>query len=151
MRYWLMKSEPDCYSLSDLERDGKDTWAGVRNYQARNFMRDDMKGGDQVLYYHSSCPVPGVVGIAEVVSEPHPDPTQFDSSNEYFDGTSDPLNPRWILVDIGFKCHFKRIVTLNEIKEDSDLSQMRVAQRGNRLSIVPVDEIHFKEVVRRGN
>ncbi|MBT8098984.1 MAG: EVE domain-containing protein, partial [Gammaproteobacteria bacterium] len=102
MAYWLMKSEPDAYSIDDLERDGREMWDGIRNYQARNMMRDDMRPGDGVLFYHSSCKIPAVVGIARVASEAYADPTQFDETSKYYDPKSDPADPRWCLVDIEF-------------------------------------------------
>ena len=150
MRYWLMKSEPDCYSIDDLQRDGKDAWSGVRNYQARNYMRDDMHKGDQVLYYHSSTAIPGVVGVAEIVCEPYPDPTQFDATSEYFDPKSKPGAPTWVLVDVAYVRHFEQIVTLEAIKAHPLLAQMKVAQRGSRLSITPVEKAEFEEVCTHG-
>ena len=116
MTYWLIKSEPDAYSIDDLERDGREMWDGIRNYQARNTMRDDMKIGDEVFFYHSNCKEPGIVGIARVASEPYPDPTQFDKKSKYFDPKSDKDNPRWCLVDIEFVRKTKRNLTLSEIK-----------------------------------
>lgn len=144
---WLMKSEPDVFSLDDLKNCPKKTepWDGIRNYQARNFMRDDMKKGDIVLFYHSNCKEPGIVGLAEIASSSaYPDPTQFDKKSNYFDPKSDPDNPRWLLVDVRYKKTLKRTVTLKEIKEHPVLNQMKVAQRGMRLSIQPVEQEHFE-------
>lgn len=152
MKYWLMKSEPDAFSLEDLKsRPGQtEPWDGVRNFQARNFMRDEMKVGDQVLFYHSNTKPPGVVGIAQVASEPYPDPTAFDQQSNYYDPKSDPDKPRWILVDIAFKADLKRAVTLDEMKTMPELSEMRVLQRGNRLSITPVSREEFKAIKKAG-
>ncbi|MFU8832418.1 MAG: EVE domain-containing protein [Wenzhouxiangella sp.] len=139
--YWLMKSEPDGFGIDDLKSRPNKTepWDGVRNYQARNFMRDGMKKGDQIFFYHSNCKVPGIVGVAEVASKPYPDPTQFDPDSKYFDPKSDPDNPRWILVDVKYKRHFKRVVSLQEIKEHAEaLGDFALTRRGNRLSIMPV-------------
>lgn len=145
--YWLVKSEPDDFSLDDLERQGKEPWTGVRNYQARNFMRDGMKKGDLVLFYHSNITPPGVVGMAEVLSDPYADPTAFNPKSDYFDPKSNPENPTWILVDIGFREKFPRMVSLDEIRTHPVLSGMRVAQKGSRLSVQPVSTEHFETLV----
>src|SRR5689334_22133073 len=116
-QYWLMKSEPDVYSIDQLQIDGKTGWSGVRNYQARNFMRDKMKVGDGVLYYHSSCDVPAVAGLAEVCSAPHADPTQFDKKSEYYDAKSKQYNPTWMMVDIRFVKKLKTPVTLEQLRK----------------------------------
>jgi len=147
MKYWLMKSEPDAYSIDDLERDGREMWDGIRNYQARNMMRDDMRIGDEVLFYHSNCKEPGVVGIARVVSEPYPDPTQFDSKSRYFDPKSDPDDPRWCLVDVEFIRKLSRNVTLTEIKSQKSLEDMILTRKGNRLSIMPVSKKHWNKIL----
>jgi len=139
-RTWLLKSEPDAYSFGDLERDGRTPWDGIRNYQARNFMRDEMAVGDRVLYYHSNTQPPGVVGVAEVVSEPYPDPTQFDEESRYFDPKATREEPRWILVDVAPVRRLPRIVTLAEIKDEAALAEMPLVRRGNRLSVMPVSE-----------
>ena len=142
-----MKSEPDAYSIDDLLRDGREMWDGIRNYQARNMMRDDMKIGDEVFFYHSNCKEPGVVGIAKVVSEPYPDPTQFDKQSKYFDPKSDPDNPRWCLVDLEFVRKTKRNVTLAEIKAQKSLEDMILTRKGNRLSIMPVSKKHWNKIL----
>jgi len=142
-----MKSEPDAYSIDDLLRDGREMWDGIRNYQARNMMRDDMKIGDEVFFYHSNCKEPGVVGIAKVVSEPYPDPTQFDKQSKYFDPKSDPDNPRWCLVDLEFVRKTKRNVTLAEIKAQKSLVDMILTRKGNRLSIMPVSKKHWNKIL----
>ncbi len=141
MAYWLMKSEPDAFGIEDLQsRPAKtEPWDGVRNYQARNFMRDDMKKGDEIFFYHSNCKVPGIVGIATVASTPYPDPTQFDPDSDYFDPKSDPDDPRWILVDVKYKRRLKRILSLAEIKDHAEaLGDFALVRKGNRLSIMPV-------------
>jgi predicted RNA-binding protein with PUA-like domain len=147
MQHWLMKSEPDAYGIDDLERDGRTMWDGIRNYQARNMMRDQMRIGDEVFFYHSSCDVPGVVGIMRVASEPHPDPTQFDPQSKYFDPKSDPANPRWCLVDVEFERRLSRTIPLTELREDPELDGMILLRRGNRLSIMPVDGRHWDRVL----
>jgi predicted RNA-binding protein with PUA-like domain len=139
---WLMKSEPDAYSIDDLARDGREMWDGIRNYQARNMMRDDMRIGDEILFYHSSCKVPAVVGLARVASEPYPDPTQFDPGSKYYDPGSGRDDPRWILVDVEFVRKLGRPVPLTELKEQPGLEDMILLRRGNRLSIMPVEERH---------
>jgi predicted RNA-binding protein with PUA-like domain len=138
MHYWLMKSEPDAFSIDDLARVKTEPWTGVRNYQARNFMRDGMSVGDGVLFYHSSCPEPGIVGTAEVASAAYPDPTQFQCKSPYFDATSSPEEPRWMLVDVTFRRKFARTVTLEEMKIQPRLEEFVLLKRGNRLSILPV-------------
>jgi predicted RNA-binding protein with PUA-like domain len=147
MAYWLIKSEPDAYSIDDLERDGREMWDGIRNYQARNTMRDDMKIGDEVFFYHSSCKEPGVVGIARVASAPYPDPTQFDRKAKYFDPKSDKDDPRWWLVDVEFVRKTKRNVTLTEIKAQKSLDDMILTRKGNRLSIMPVSKKHWNKIL----
>ena len=141
-----MKSEPNVYSFDDLLKDGRTMWDSIRNYQARNFMRDDMKIGDQVLFYHSNAKPPGVAGIAEVVSEPYPDPVQFDPASNYHDPKSDPDNPRWILVDVKPVEALPRFVSLEELRGAKSLSEMPLLQRGQRLSIQPVTAAQFRAV-----
>jgi predicted RNA-binding protein with PUA-like domain len=138
-RYWLMKSEPDEFSIDDLVRaKGHVTpWFGVRNYQARNFMRDQMKVGDGVLFYHSSCPEPGIAGIARVASAPHPDLSQFDRKSDYYDAKSKREEPRWVLVDVGL-VKKTRLMPLDEMRGYRELQDMVTLRRGNRLSITPV-------------
>lgn len=140
MNYWLVKSEPDCFSIEDLANAPHQIspWDGVRNYQARNFMRDDMKKGDLVFFYHSSCKIPAIVGTALVVKESYPDFTAFDPSNEHWDPKSDRKNPRWFMVDIQLKEIFTRPISLTELKKYPELSKMRLLQRGNRLSVMPI-------------
>jgi predicted RNA-binding protein with PUA-like domain len=152
MNYWLMKSEPDVFSFPDLKSRPKKTepWNGVRNYQARNFMRDDMQPGDKILFYHSSCEIPGVAGIANVSSRPYPDKTQFDKKSEYYDPKATLENPRWFLVDVSFEEDLKKLVSLEELKQQKDLSEMRLLQRGNRLSILPVTKEEFEKIKKLG-
>ena len=149
MKYWLMKSEPDVFSIDDLQKKKREPWSGVRNYQARNFMRD-MKLGDQILFYHSNANEIGVVGVMEVVSSPYPDATQFDKKSEYFDPKATQENPRWQLVDVGFKEKFPRIVSLEEMKKDPKLEGLILLQKGTRLSVIPVDAAHFKHILKLG-
>jgi len=137
MRYWLMKSEPDAYSIDQLAKDKTAPWTGVRNYQARNFMRG-MKAGDGVLFYHSSCEIPGVAGIAEVAVEAYPDPTQFDKKSDYYDAASKREEPRWSLVDVKYKRKLKRVIPLSELKDRRELDGFALLARGNRLSVLPV-------------
>ena len=147
---WLMKSEPDVYSFDDLQNDKNKTtmWEGIRNYQARNFMRDDMKKGDIVLFYHSNCKEPGIVGLAQVsTSTTYPDPTQFDPKSNYYDPKSDPENPRWLVVDVRYKKKIKRPVTLKDLKANKALEDMKVVQRGMRLSIQPVEKKHYEIIL----
>lgn len=150
MNYWLIKSEPDAFSIDDLGAcpNGTEHWDGIRNYQARNFMRDDMHIGDQVLFYHSNCKPPGVVGLCEVVSEAYPDHTAFDPNEKYFDAKSDPDNPRWLMVDMRFVRKLKRMITLEEIKQHADrLEDFALVRRGNRLSVMPVSRDHFEFIL----
>ncbi len=143
MAHWLMKSEPDAYSIDDLARDGTEPWDGIRNYQARNMMRDDMKMGDKAFFYHSSCKVPAIVGIMKIASSPYPDPTQFDHRSKYYDSKSTEDDPRWMLVDVAFDRKLKRPITLEEIKKHPGLDDFVLTKRGNRLSIFPVDKKHW--------
>ncbi len=136
--YWLMKSEPGTYSIADLQRDSTTSWEGVRNYQARNFMRNEMRLGDGVLFYHSRVKPMGIYGIAEVVRQAYPDPTAFDPSEKYYDPKSDPANPAWMMVDIGYIATFDAPVTLEILKQTPGLEKMMVIQRGSRLSVQPV-------------
>jgi predicted RNA-binding protein with PUA-like domain len=148
MKYWLMKSEPDVFSIQMLKKVKKEPWDGVRNYQARNFMRDEMKIGDQILFYHSNCDVPGVAGIAEVSKESHPDHTQFDKKSKYFDPKSTKEKPRWMMVEVKFKEAFDEVVSLAQIKEEKKLENMRLVQKGNRLSVMPIEKEHFDYILK---
>ncbi len=147
-RYWLMKSEPDVYSIDDLKKNKTSCWEGVRNYQARNFMRDDMNVGDWVLFHHSNAKPPGVAGVAKVCRTAYPDHTQFDPKSNYHDPKSDPDNPRWQMVDVKFVEKFKDMVTLDQLKAEKKLEGMRVIQRGQRLSVQPVEKKHFAHVLK---
>jgi predicted RNA-binding protein with PUA-like domain len=142
MNYWLMKSEPSAFSIDDLKSMPNRTehWDGVRNYQARNMMRDQMKVGDRAFFYHSNCKVPGIVGLMEVVREGYPDHTAFEPDSKYFDEKSDPKNPRWYMVDIKYLRHARRVISLAELKAHAELENMPLVRRGNRLSIMPVSK-----------
>jgi predicted RNA-binding protein with PUA-like domain len=142
-----MKSEPDAFSIDDLKRKKREAWDGVRNYQARNFMRDGMRPGDKVFFYHSNCAVPGIVGIAEVATDAYPDPSQFDPKSKYFDPGSSRDNPRWMLVDVKFVKKLKRTISLDEMKNDPALVDMPLLRKGNRLSVMPVDAAHWRHVL----
>ncbi len=148
-KYWLVKSEPNVYSIDDLARDGTTHWEGVRNYQARNFMRDQMKNGDLVLYYHSNTKSPGVVGTAQVVRESYPDFTSFDPGSRYHDPKSTPDSPRWFMVDIGFLEKFPEPVTLEGIKKNDSLQDMVLVKSG-RLSVQPVKPEEYEVIVELG-
>ncbi|HEY4084227.1 MAG TPA: EVE domain-containing protein [Burkholderiaceae bacterium] len=149
MNYWLMKSEPGECSIDDLAAAPKQTvpWIGVRNYQARNFMRDSMQVGDGVLFYHSSCPEPGIAGLAEVASSAYPDASQFDPKSAYFDAKADPDTPRWVHVDVTL-VRKTRLLSLAQMKADKALSGMRTLQPGNRLSITPVTPAEWAHLMR---
>jgi predicted RNA-binding protein with PUA-like domain len=147
MKHWLMKSEPDAFSIDDLKRRKREPWSGVRNYQARNFMRQ-MQPGDGVLFYHSSTAVPGVVGIAEVVTEAYPDPTQFQKKSPYFDPKSTREEPRWSLVDVAFVRKLPRVIALEELRAIADdLDGFALLQRGSRLSVLPVTASQWKTIL----
>lgn len=152
-KFWLIKSEPSEFSIDDLEKSKNHTtfWDGVRNYQARNFIRDEMKIGDKVLFYHSNTEPNSIVGVCEVVKEAYPDHTQFDYKHEHFDPKADKKNPTWFMVDIKFVKKLKKPVTLEEIKENPKLAKMRLVQRGNRLSVMPVTKEEFEEILKLGN
>lgn len=145
MRYWLMKSEPSAYSIDDLAKQPKKTdhWEGIRNYQARNFMRDDMKKGDLAFFYHSRCDVPGIMGIMKIVKEAYPDFTAFDDKSKYFDAKSTRDNPRWVMVDVKLVEKFNDVLSLKMLKGISELSEMMVLKKGSRLSITPVTETEW--------
>ncbi len=142
MNYWLMKSEPEEFGIDDLQAmpDQTEHWDGVRNYQARNMMRDQMKIGDLVFFYHSNCKIPGIVGIMKVVKESYPDFTAFDPDDKHYDPKSDANKPRWFMVDIQFVRKFERTISLTELKSYVELKDMPLVLRGNRLSIMPVTE-----------
>ncbi len=149
MNYWLMKTEPDSFGIDDLKARPKQTepWNGVRNFQARNFIRQ-MKPGDLALFYHSSCEVPGVAGIAEIVTEAYPDPTQFDRKSDYYDEKSTPAEPRWSLVDVRYKRHLKRVVPLSELREhEAKLQGFKLLTAG-RLSVMPVTPAHWDYILK---
>ena len=145
-----MKSEPDVYGIDHLraEKLKTDHWDGIRNYQARNFMRDEMKKGDLAFFYHSNCEEPAIVGVIEIVREAYPDHTAFLANEKYFDTKSDPENPRWVMVDVRYKRKFKTPVTLKALKGERALIQMRLVQRGNRLSILPVAAKEWKHILK---
>jgi predicted RNA-binding protein with PUA-like domain len=151
MRYWLMKSEPTAFSVEDLERAKKHTtsWDGVRNYQARNMLRDDMKKGDQVFLYYSSTDVPGIVAIMKVVKEGYPDPTALDRKHHHYDPDSDPAEPRWFMVDVQLERRLTRVIALDELRKHTtkELKNMVLLRRGNRLSITPVEPAEWKFIL----
>ena len=142
---WLMKSEPDEFGIDDLKACPKKTepWDGVRNYQARNMMRDEMRRGDRIFFYHSNCAEPGIVGIAKVAREGYPDPTAFDPEDKHYDPKSDPDNPRWFLVDVKYVRKTKRTISLQELKLHPELEELALVRRGNRLSVMPVSDEHW--------
>jgi predicted RNA-binding protein with PUA-like domain len=148
--YWLMKTEPEVYSIDDLKRDGFTPWSGVRNYQARNYMRDSMKVGDLVLFYHSSTEPAGVAGIGRISRTAYPDATALESNSEYYDPKASPQNPIWFNVDVAFVKKFRHFVSLDEIRALPALKDMLVLKRGMRLSIQPVEAIHFKRIESLG-
>jgi len=149
-QYWLMKSEADCYSIDDLKRDRKTCWDGVRNYQARNFMRDDMRVGDLVLYYHSNADPPGVAGIARVCEAAYPDHTALDKKEQHYDPKATKDNPIWMMVDIEHVETFPQLIPLAELREHKGLDGMLLLKRGQRLSVMPVEPKHFKVVHKLG-
>jgi len=148
MRYWLMKSELDVYPYSKLVDDGSTHWDGVRNYQARNFMRDDMKVGDKVLFYHSNCKPPHIAGVAEISREGYPDFTSWDVKSKYFDEKSTPDSPRWFMVDIAPVAALPEILSLDRLKSTPELEGMLLLRKGQRLSVQPVEESHFNAIIR---
>ena len=149
MNYWLMKSEPDAFGIDDLSARPSQTehWDGVRNYQARNMMRDQMRIGDQVFFYHSNCSEPGIVGIAEVVKEAYPDFTAFDPDDKHFDPKSHPDKPTWFMVDVRFVRKFNRTISLRELKSLPELAELALVRRGNRLSIMPVTAEQWQRII----
>jgi predicted RNA-binding protein with PUA-like domain len=152
MKHWLLKSEPDVFSFDDLKKRPNKTepWNGVRNYQVRNMMRDEMHIGDLGFFYHSSCPQPGIVGVVRLVSEAKPDPTQFDPSSEYFDPGSKREEPRWLLIDVKWEAHFPSFVSLEMLRADPFLADLLILRRGNRLSITEVSKKHFDRIRQLG-
>ncbi len=149
MKYWLMKSEPGEFSIEALEKRPNQTehWDGVRNYQARNMMRDEMKTGDPVFFYHSNCATPGIVGIARIAREAYVDHTAFDPANKHFDPASDPERPRWFMVDVQFVRKLKRVIPLTELKGKPELEGLALVRRGNRLSVMPVKEAEWQFIL----
>ncbi|NND92879.1 MAG: EVE domain-containing protein [Granulosicoccus sp.] len=150
MNHWLFKSEPDTFSIDDLQamKGKKDHWDGIRNYQARNLMRDEMKKGDLGFFYHSSCKVPGIAGIVEVVREAYPDHTALDPESRYFDPKATADNPRWVMVDVKFKRKFREILSLEMLRTVNGLSDMVLLQKGSRLSIQPVSRRHWNTILK---
>ncbi|MGZ3705075.1 MAG: EVE domain-containing protein [Bdellovibrionota bacterium] len=147
MNYWLMKTEPDVFSIADLKKKKRAGWDGVRNYQARNFMRDGMKLGDQVLFYHSSCGVPGVAGIARVSRESHPDPSQFDKKSEYYDPKATLEKPIWMMVEVEFVKEFAAVLPLDRLRAEKALAKMVLLQKGSRLSVQPVAPAEWEKIL----
>ncbi len=149
MNYWLMKSEPSAFSIDDLKTMPGQTehWDGVRNYQARNMMRDQMMVGDRAFFYHSNCNVPGIVGLMEVMREGYPDHTALDPKSKHFDEKSNPDNPRWFMVDVAYMRHTKRVISLAELKAHSAIENMPLVRKGNRLSIMPVSETEWNFIL----
>lgn len=149
MNYWLMKTEPETFGIDDLAAapDGTEHWDGIRNYQARNMMRDEMRVGDRVFIYHSNCKVPGIVGLARVASEAYPDHTAWNPESHYYDPKSDPDKPRWMMVDIRYDRHLARNIALAELKDNPELEEMLILRKGNRLSITPVTEAQWKAIL----
>lgn len=147
MAYWLMKSEPDVFSIDDLARKKKSAWDGVRNYQARNYMRD-MQIDDMVLFYHSSCTPPGIAGIARVCKRAYPDHTSWDETSEYFDPKSNPAQPRWFMVDVAFVEKFRELIALDTLRQIPALAEMLVLRRGQRLSVQPVEKADFEFICK---
>jgi len=149
-RYWLLKCEPEAYTIEDLERDGVTGWEGVRNFQARNSIRDDMRAGDGVLFYASNTDPSGVVGVAEIARAAYPDPFAFEAGHHYYDPKSDPASPTWYTVDVRFVERFPGMVTLAQLRETKGLEGMVVLQKGSRLSVQPVTKPEFDRVVKLG-
>jgi len=147
VQYWLMKSEPDAFSIDDLARVEIEPWDGVRNYQARNMLRDQMQIGDQVFFYHSNCEIPGIVGIAEIATSGYPDDTAHNPDAKYYDPKSTAENPRWYRVDVKFVRKLKRTISLNELKANPTLTEMPLVRKGNRLSVMPVESQHWHDIL----
>ncbi len=148
MRYWLMKSEPDTYSIDDLiKANGPAMWEGCRNYTVRNFFRDTMEPGDLAFFHNSNASPSGIIGVMEIVGEPYPDPTQFDPQSDYYDAKSPKDNPRWLARDVVFKQKFKKVISLAELKTTPGLEEMLVIRKGQRLSVMPVTEAEWNVVM----
>ncbi|MDQ3014508.1 MAG: EVE domain-containing protein [bacterium] len=150
MNYWILKSEADCYSIDEMKQDRKTAWSGIRNYQARNFIRDQMNVGDLCLFYHSSAEPTGVYGVVKVVSKAYPDPTQFEKKDDHFDLKSTHEKPLWYVVDVQFVEKFIQPISLQDIKIRPDLGGIMLAQKGSRLSVMPVSEKHFRIIEKLG-
>lgn len=150
MKYWIIKSEPSCYSIYDLQKQKIGHWDGVRNYQARNFLRDDMKKDDLCIFYHSNATPSGAAGVCRIVKEGYPDHTAFQPMEKHFDPDSDPKNPRWFMVDVAFEKVFPKFIPLSEIKENTLLSHIALVQKGSRLSVMPIDKNAFEEICKMG-
>jgi predicted RNA-binding protein with PUA-like domain len=150
MQYWLFKSEPGEFSIDDLAREPRKTagWDGIRNYQARNMIRDEMKKGDLVFFYHSSCKEPGITGVMEIVKTAYPDPTAMDPASKYYDPKSSAEDPRWFQVDVKLKRKFKRLISLTELRQQGKLKNMKLLARGNRLSILPVTAAQWQHIIK---
>lgn len=149
-KYWLMKSEPDSYSIDQLQKDVKTWWEGVRNYQARNFMTKEMQVGDEVLFYHSSCEIPGVAGLAVISKPAEADPSQFNKRSEFFDPKATMEKPNWFCVEVKFNRKFKNYVSLDHIRKDPKLKDILVIKKGSRLSIQPVSADDFNHIAKQG-
>ena len=147
-KFWLMKSEPDTYSIDQLQKDKTTWWEGVRNYQARNYMMKEMSVGDEVLFYHSSCEVPGVAGLAVISKEAEPDKLQFDKKSDYYDPKATKEKPIWFCTQVKFTAHAKNYVSLEQIRKDKKLKDMMVVQKGSRLSIQPVTKVDFDHILK---
>ena len=147
MKYWLMKNEPEDYGIDDLKRDKTEHWDGIRNYQVRNMIRDDMNIGDMAFFYHSNCEIPGIYGLMTINSKAYPDHTAFDKKAKYYDIKSDKNKPAWLMVDVKYKRKLQKIITLKELKSKKELSEMRVVQKGNRLSITEVSKKDWEYIL----
>jgi len=147
MAYWLMKSEPDAFSIDDLKRVGTEPWDGIRNYQVRNMIRDRMQPGDQAFFYHSNTKIPGIVGLMEIVTDGYADDTAYDPKAKYYDPKDNPENPRWYRVDVRYIRHLNRTITLAELREDPDLEDLPLVRKGNRLSVMPITERQWQHIL----
>jgi predicted RNA-binding protein with PUA-like domain len=147
MKYWLMKNEPEDYGIDDLKKDKTEHWDGIRNYQVRNMIRDDMSIGDIAFFYHSNCEIPGIYGLMTINSKAYPDHTAFDKKAKYYDIKSDKNKPAWLMVDVKYKRKLQKIITLKELKSKKELSEMRVVQKGNRLSITEVSKKDWEYIL----